>query len=105
MSDVVRLPGAVLQHWQWQSGAACRALGPGRFFHPAGERGEDREGRDEAAKRVCARCPVRQACLDHALRTREPYGVWGGLTEEERKALSGRPGRSGPPRRRTPPTR
>ncbi|MEJ8645170.1 WhiB family transcriptional regulator [Streptomyces sp. MS1.HAVA.3] len=36
---------------------------------------------------MCAGCPVRRACLDHALRTREPFGVWGGLTEEERHAL------------------
>ncbi|MCX4694473.1 WhiB family transcriptional regulator [Streptomyces sp. NBC_01408] len=86
MSDVSRLPGATHQSWQWQSRAACRDLGTGRFFHPAGERGEDREERDAAAKRVCAGCPVRAECLEHALRTREPFGVWGGLTEEERRA-------------------
>lgn len=82
-----RLPGSAGHHWQWQSRAACRELGSTRFFHPADERGEDREQRDEAAKRVCAGCPVRTACLEHALRTREPYGVWGGLTEEERREL------------------
>jgi WhiB family transcriptional regulator, redox-sensing transcriptional regulator len=36
---------------------------------------------------VCAGCPVRAACLEHALRTRERFGVWGGLTEEERQEL------------------
>ncbi|MFG2619557.1 WhiB family transcriptional regulator [Streptomyces sp. NPDC048507] len=87
MNDVSRQPGAGPRHWQWQARAACRGLGPGRFFHPAGERGDDREGRDEAAKRVCAGCPVRTACLEHALSTREPFGVWGGLTEEERRRL------------------
>ncbi|MER6320040.1 WhiB family transcriptional regulator [Streptomyces sp. NPDC001581] len=89
MTDVSRLPGSGHHFWQWQTRAACRDLGSGRFFHPAGERGEDREERDAAAKRVCAACPVRTACLDHALRTREPFGVWGGLTEEERHALLG----------------
>ncbi|MEU9376832.1 WhiB family transcriptional regulator [Streptomyces sp. NPDC048255] len=87
MSDVSHLPGATHHSWQWQSRAACRDLGTSRFFHPAGERGEDREERDAAAKRVCAGCPVRAACLEHALRSREPFGVWGGLTEEERRAL------------------
>ncbi|RSS52832.1 WhiB family transcriptional regulator [Streptomyces sp. WAC06614] len=87
MSDVTRLPGAQLRHWQWQQRALCRSWGTGPFYHPAGERGEDREGRDALAKRICARCPVRRACLEHALRTRESYGVWGGLTEEERRAV------------------
>ncbi|WP_405498284.1 WhiB family transcriptional regulator [Streptomyces sp. NBC_00096] len=86
-ADVTRLPGSAVHHWQWQSRAACRELGSTRFFHPAGERGEDREERDAAAKRICAGCPVREACLGYALRTREPFGVWGGLTEEERRAL------------------
>ncbi|MFI8266495.1 MULTISPECIES: WhiB family transcriptional regulator [unclassified Streptomyces] len=93
MNDVSRLPGTAQHHWQWQLRAACRNLGPGRFYHPAGERGEERDDRDEAAKRVCAVCPVREACLDHALRTREPFGVWGGLTEEERRALPEQTGR------------
>ncbi|MFF3213706.1 WhiB family transcriptional regulator [Streptomyces sp. NPDC002886] len=88
-------PGPGSHHWQWQLRAACRALGSNRFFHPAGERGEDREERDAAAKRVCADCPVRAACLEHALRTREPYGVWGGLTEEERRTLLVRSRRTG----------
>ncbi|WP_328303570.1 WhiB family transcriptional regulator [Streptomyces sp. NBC_00435] len=92
-ADVSRLPGSALHHWQWQSLAACRGLGSTRFFHPAGERGEDRDERDAAAKLVCAGCPVREACLEHALRTREPFGVWGGLTEEERRALR-RPSRA-----------
>ncbi|MFE9561263.1 WhiB family transcriptional regulator [Streptomyces sp. NPDC006487] len=94
-AGAARLPGPASHHWQWQLRAACRALGSNRFFHPAGERGEDREERDAAAKRVCAGCPVREACLEHALRTREPYGVWGGLTEEERRALLVRSRRTG----------
>ncbi|MFF4321643.1 WhiB family transcriptional regulator [Streptomyces sp. NPDC001568] len=93
MNDVQQLPGTPHQNWDWQSRAACRELGSAPFFHPAGERGEEREERDEAAKRICGTCPVRAACLEHALQTREPFGVWGGLTEEERRALLGRPAR------------
>ena len=40
--------------------------------------------RDERAKQVCATCPVLQQCREHALAAREPYGVWGGMTEDER---------------------
>ncbi|MEV7174880.1 WhiB family transcriptional regulator [Streptomyces sp. NPDC093224] len=51
-------------------------------------RGEDRAERDQAAKEVCALCPVRAECLRHALSVQEPYGVWGGLSEEERRERS-----------------
>ncbi|MCB5164482.1 WhiB family transcriptional regulator [Streptomyces bambusae] len=87
MSTTSRLPGSAAHQWTWQERAACRELGPDRFFHPAGERSEDRDARDRAAKEVCAGCPVRRACLRHALQVQEPYGVWGGLTEEERRPL------------------
>ncbi|MFI5980211.1 WhiB family transcriptional regulator [Streptomyces sp. NPDC051555] len=88
MPDLTLLPGQALHHWDWQADAACRGLDPNRFFHPAGERGDEREDRDEAAKRVCAVCPVRLMCLEHALRTHESFGVWGGLTEDERRGMS-----------------
>lgn len=41
----------------------------------------------EEAKVVCAECPVRQPCLEHALSGRERDGVWGGLTERERRRI------------------
>jgi WhiB family redox-sensing transcriptional regulator len=45
----------------------------------------------ELAKALCARCPFRELCLEWALTTREPFGVWGGMTPEERRAPT--PGR------------
>jgi len=54
------------------------------FFHPQGERGSTRRDREAEAKAVCQRCPVIDACRRHALQVAEPYGVWGGLSEEER---------------------
>jgi len=54
------------------------------FFHPLGERGSTRRHREAEAKAVCQRCPVIDACRWHALQVAEPYGVWGGLSEEER---------------------
>jgi WhiB family redox-sensing transcriptional regulator len=73
--------------WEWQEGGACREADTALFFHPQNERGISRQRRDGAALSVCARCEVRLACADYAIRAREPYGVWGGLTEEERERI------------------
>ncbi|MCX5208515.1 WhiB family transcriptional regulator [Kitasatospora sp. NBC_00240] len=90
MTDLKRLPGAFDHHWNWQLAAACRAVDTSLFFHPFGERGQAHDDREEEAKKICQGCPVRTQCLRHALAVREPYGVWGGLSEGERAALLGR---------------
>ena len=54
------------------------------FFHPDGERGPRRKARENAAKAVCGTCPVIAACRAQALAVQEPYGIWGGLSEDER---------------------
>lgn len=59
------------------------------FFHPPGERGTSRRRRIAQAKEICGQCPVIDACREHALSAVEPYGVWGGLSEEERAGLLG----------------
>ena len=64
----------------WAHFASWRSLDPDLFF-PETANDED------AAKAVCASCPVREACLDHALTASEPYGIWGGLTLRERRML------------------
>jgi WhiB family redox-sensing transcriptional regulator len=87
MSTVRRLPGPVADSWDWQRYGACRGRDSAQFFHPDGERGASRARREEAAKRVCRGCPVRAECAAHALTVREPYGVWGGFTENERLRL------------------
>ena len=84
MADFSRLPGPQLDAWLWQFNGACRGVESSVFFHPEGERGAARRGRAAAAKLICAACPVIEDCRAHALSAREPYGVWGGLTEEER---------------------
>lgn len=81
-----RPPGAQTWRWEWQLFARCKGRDE-LFFHPHGEREPVRSERERAAKAVCAGCPVRRECLDHALQTQEPYGVWGGLTEDERQEL------------------
>ena len=89
MTDISRLPGPALDHWEWQLDGACGAQDTELFFHPEGERGPSRSGRDAAAKAVCATCPVLVQCRAHALAAREPYGIWGGLSEHDREELLG----------------
>ena len=100
MADVRRLPTPVTDIWNWQMRAACRDLDDSMFFHPERERGLTRVRREQRAKQICAGCPVRARCRAHALSVREPYGVWGGLTESERLGII-RAETSRPPRQRT----
>ena len=87
MADISRLPGPNADLWDWQLVSACREADPDLFFHPEGERGPSRSSREAAAKQVCAACPVLRQCRAHALAVREPYGVWGGLSEDDREAI------------------
>lgn len=64
----------------WRQHAACKGIDPDVFYPH-----EDEDA--EAAKEVCEVCPVRQACLEHALVARERDGVWGGATERERRRI------------------
>jgi WhiB family transcriptional regulator, redox-sensing transcriptional regulator len=64
----------------WRQHSACRGIDP-EVFHPVSE--EDAE----EAKAVCALCPVRQPCLEYALVNREREGVWGGMTDRERRRI------------------
>jgi WhiB family redox-sensing transcriptional regulator len=91
MTDISRLPSPQLEVWEWQQSGACRAHDPAMFFHPEGERGPRRARREAYAKAVCDTCPVLAACRAHALAVREPYGIWGGLSEHERESLYGAP--------------
>lgn len=79
-------PGAQDFHWDWQLESACKGQDD-LFFHPEGERDPKRSNRDKAAVAICVTCPVMLACRTHALAMNESYGVWGGLTEDEREAM------------------
>ena len=83
-------PRPVADEWEWQFDGACRGMDPEMFFHPDGERGPRRRNRENAAKAVCSSCPVLQLCRDHALAIQEPYGIWGGLSEDDRAVLLGK---------------
>ncbi len=72
----------------WQQHGLCRAEDGSVFFPPSHfEHKPEREAREAKAKLICTACPVRVECLDWALTTREPHGVWGGYSESERKAV------------------
>jgi WhiB family redox-sensing transcriptional regulator len=64
----------------WQDRALCAQTDPEAFFPEKG--GSTRE-----AKRVCRSCEVRTECLDYALEHDERFGIWGGLSERERRRL------------------
>ena len=82
------LQTSLVQHQQdsWRTRAACRSL-PADLFFPSGELEDQAVVQAEEAKAVCARCPVRVACLEFAIATNQPYGVWGGLNASERRSL------------------
>lgn len=65
----------------WADDALCVQTDP-EAFYPEGQGASAAE-----AKAVCAGCPVREECLRHALSTREPHGVWGGMSERQRRKL------------------
>lgn len=67
----------------WQDRALCAQTDPEAFFPEKG--GSTRE-----AKRVCASCDVRSECLEYALGNDERFGIWGGLSERERRKLKRR---------------
>jgi WhiB family transcriptional regulator, redox-sensing transcriptional regulator len=72
----------------WQFRALCRGEDSALFFPPHTlENREDKQAREGRAKAICAACPVRAECLDYALEIREPYGIWGGLNELERRLV------------------
>ena len=64
----------------WQDRALCRKLDPEAFFPTRGTQPDD-------AKEACVFCPVRYDCLAYAVERGDRYGVWGGLTERERRPL------------------
>src|SRR5262245_5096452 len=74
--------------WGWQWRSACRGEDTGLFFPPSRpEMKDERLTRERRAKAICAVCPVQVECLEYAIRTREPHGVWGGLSEMERRSM------------------
>lgn len=64
----------------WSAYGSCASVDPDLFFP---EPGAD----TSAARAICRDCPVRRMCLDHALETNQKFGIWGGMTENQRRRL------------------
>ena len=64
----------------WQSDSLCAQTDPEAFFPEKG-------GSTRDAKKICASCEVRMHCLEYALENDERFGIWGGLSERERRKL------------------
>ncbi|MEO5533966.1 MAG: WhiB family transcriptional regulator [Pseudolysinimonas sp.] len=64
----------------WQTDALCAQTDPEAFFPEKG-------GSTRDAKRICTTCDVKAQCLDYALQNDERFGIWGGLSERERRRL------------------
>ncbi len=89
MGDTQRLGDVRPGDWEWQRHAACRGMDDSVLFHPPDERDPDRSRRIENAKAICESCPAITECRAYALGVREPYGIWGGLSEHDRASLLG----------------
>lgn len=72
----------------WMAGAACKGMDTDLFFPPRG-------GPVVEAQRTCGRCPVRESCLAYAVANGETAGIWGGLTERQRRRERSRRYRGG----------
>ena len=72
----------------WQQTGACRSGTATRLLPPDAHRAQARAAGAGAAGQVGVRgCPVRDECLEHAIRVDERYGIWGGLNQDERRLL------------------
>ena len=84
VQSLLNLPPPSVERWDWQLLAACRGMESSLFFAPDGERSRARNRRIANAKTVCAGCPALTDCRSYALSAGETFGIWGGLTEDER---------------------
>lgn len=80
IADLQRKIGAPDQDKAWMAEAKCLDADPEAFFPEKG--GSTRE-----AKRICSSCAVQQDCLQWALANDERFGIWGGMSERERRRL------------------
>ncbi|MGE5826829.1 MAG: WhiB family transcriptional regulator [Micromonosporaceae bacterium] len=88
MTRSARALQPITEVWEWQLLGRCRDRSGTQFFHPDDDLGRiSRRLREAAAKRICEGCPVLSECATHALTVGEEYGVWGGLSENERLLL------------------
>lgn len=79
MEQLLRILGGA-EEVGWQDQANCMGVDPDLFF-------PERGASTREAKEVCRGCVVRQECLEYALDHSEKFGIWGGMSERERRRL------------------
>ena len=72
---------------RWQAFARCKNMDTDTFYPPEDEEKGPRVRRERVAKQICGECVVQFRCRVHALLTAESHGVWGGLSESERRRV------------------
>jgi WhiB family redox-sensing transcriptional regulator len=77
-----------LYAWEWQLDAACAGLDTALCYQADNERGASVRLREKKAKAICGQCPVIANCLRDALAKNEPFGIWGGMSPDERYRLA-----------------
>ena len=77
----------VYDEWAWQEESNCRGEDSDLFFLDPQARGKIKREKEREAKKICKGCPVIEQCLDHALSIPEFFGVWGGMTADERNSI------------------
>jgi WhiB family redox-sensing transcriptional regulator len=85
---IAQLREVLLEDQDWRSFGRCAQIDPNLWF-AVGAR------EHKLAKQVCGRCPVRKQCLEYAMDTPVDHGVWGGLTERERRRFRRKAGEAG----------
>jgi len=80
MNNPYGIPAQPFEPPAWQEYAICRQSDPERWFPEKG-------GSTKVIKKICNSCPVQYECLEYALDNGEAFGVWGGLSEQERRLL------------------
>jgi WhiB family redox-sensing transcriptional regulator len=88
MTAVSTMLKPILDQWEWQFEGACNGIDPETFFLEPNARGVNKYTTEQKAIAICNTCPVKQACLDHALNVPEVFGVWGGKTEKQRELIA-----------------
>jgi len=89
MRTLPSFPAPALRSYDWQQEGLCRGMSSEQFFVEDHQHAQPRRAsRTREAKALCARCPVAQMCLIHALAIPETYGIWGGTTAAERTHLA-----------------
>ena len=78
------------QSWGWRDKAECRKYDPEIFFPERHGKIDNRDAQVKEAKAICAKCEVTAECLEYAIERDERFGIWGGLTVDERAEVKRR---------------